>query len=613
MDELAPGTTLGQYRVAEIVGTGGMATVYRAHHVALDRTVAIKVLPARFLTAPSFVERFRQEARMVARLRHPYIMDVYDFGEGPGGLLYIVNEFMEGGTLAAQLGSPMRAEVAARILGQIASGLDYAHSRGIIHRDLKPGNILFTGDGEAVVADFGLAKILEGTGGLTQAGTVLGTPEYMSPEQAMGKGLDRRTDVYSLGVMLYAMLTGSVPFHRDSPLATMVAHIQEPVPSPRERNSSLNEEVEQVLFNAMAKTPEERYRTAGELAAAFGAATGTETLPDSGFFAATPMPPSGLGPVAEPASGAPPPPSAFALPSNPAAPPPSNADASWEHATSRSPSAGAPPVSAPDASSAGSSDFAPAPVSAPIGAVPPHPVGADGSDVPVAMATARRQAVPAPGAGPAVDRGGAAPAVDGSRPGSRKAAVVFAGAAIVLLIGGVGVVASRQGGDQPAPSSAPIVVPARQQETAIPTSIVVAEPTAAAEVPIAAPLVALDPEPEPAAGEEAPGGIDVQAADLPPVLPAAVQQPVAAPQPPANQAPPPPRPTATRVPAPPPTAVVVVEPPAPAPANSSGGVQIAPMGAPGNPQAPPVVAPPVEQPRPVAPSGGATIAPMGAP
>ncbi len=556
MDELTPGTTLGQYRVAEIVGVGGMATVYRGHHLALDRTVAIKVLPARFLTAPTFVDRFRQEARMVARLRHPNILDVYDFGEGPGGLLYIVNEFMEGGTLAAQLGNPMRPEATVRIVGQIAAGLDYAHSRGIIHRDLKPGNILFTAEGDAVIADFGLAKILEGTGGLTQDGTVLGTPEYMSPEQAMGKPLDGRTDVYSLGVIVYAMLTGSVPFHRESPLATMVAHIHEPLPSLRDRNPTLPDGVEQVLQRAMAKTPDERYGNARELASALaGVFAAMHALPDSGVFAA----PSSAR-VSEAAS-------------------PAAAN------SSATPSA-APPL--------------------------------------VALTGAMR-----------------APAVERQPAGSLKnrvAAVAIATAA-VALVGGAGFLASRQGGGTAAPSEPPpIVAPPQQVETPAtlpafgvgePTPVVAAEPTAAPELLTSNPVLAAEAEPS-AVENASDGGIDVQAADLS-APPAAVEPSIAAPQRPAVQAPPQRPPTATPRPAAPAAAVeqapAAAEPPAPAPANSgpavapmgsspgqpatSGGAQVAPMGAaPGGEQpAPPVVAPRVEQPRPA----GATIAPMGAP
>jgi serine/threonine protein kinase len=606
MDELAPGTTLGQYRIEDIVGAGGMATVYRAHHVALDRTVAIKVLPARFLSAPSFVDRFRQEARMVARLRHPYIMEVYDFGEGPGGLLYIVTEFMEGGTLAARLGSPMRPELAARILGQVASGLDYAHVRGIVHRDLKPGNILLTADGDAVVADFGLAKILEGTGGLTQAGTVLGTPEYMSPEQAMGKPLDRRTDVYSMGVMLFAMLTGAVPYHRDSPLATMVAHIHEPVPAARDRNPNLLAAVEQVLSRALAKTPDERYRTAGELAAAFGAATGIATLPDSGFFAATPLPSSGGGvPAAALASAPPSPPSGFVdLPF--AAPVPGPATPRRDQAL---------PPSAP-------------PQAVPTGIIERSPGG-----------TARRRNA---GTGIRTAR-------------SRNPAVAIAAAAIVVLIGGIGLLVARQAGSsQDAPASLPAGVPPRQSAptAAVPAGIIIAPPSVAPEVPAA--YSALAPEPEPGAAPEpeaenasgsggqavdgAGGGSGVQAADLG-GPPPPVEQPVAEPQAPPVQAPavrPPnvqaPRPTATPRPASRP-APAVAEPAQPAaaqpaaPANTgpaavpmggpsgqspgSGAVQVAPMGAPGGQQAPPVTAPQVEQPR--RPASGATIAPMGAP
>jgi len=260
-----------------------MATVYKAYHAPLDRVVAIKVLPAQYAGDPSFVERFRLEASTAARLRHPNILEIYDFGE-QDGFTYIVNEYAEGGTLASRLGAPMRPDAALQIVAQVAAGLDYAHGRGVLHRDIKPSNIFISADGVAVIGDFGLVKILEGASGLTRAGAVLGTPQYMSPEQALGKPLDARADVYSLGVVLYEMLAGRVPFNAETPLTTLFAHIHDPLPPPRDINPAIPPEVEHVVVKALAKDVDERYASAGELAQALAAAlaSGKATIPPSG-------------------------------------------------------------------------------------------------------------------------------------------------------------------------------------------------------------------------------------------------------------------------------------------------------------------------------------------
>ncbi|MBM2811202.1 MAG: hypothetical protein HW416_1961 [Chloroflexi bacterium] len=273
-----------------------MATVFKAYHASLDRNVAIKVLPARFAGDPDFLERFRQEARTVARLRHANILEVYDFGESDG-LTYIVNGYMDGGTLASLVGKEASTESVARIASQIAAGLDFAHSQGVLHRDIKPANVFLSRDGSAVIGDFGLAKILQGGGGLTQAGMVLGTPEYMSPEQALGKTLDARADVYSMSVVLFQLLTGTVPYSAETPLATLLAHVHSPLPAPRVLNASLSEEVEAVLIKGLAKDPNERYATAGELAQALALASGVaqEALPHS-FPGVLPVPTSGTYP-----------------------------------------------------------------------------------------------------------------------------------------------------------------------------------------------------------------------------------------------------------------------------------------------------------------------------
>src|SRR5579859_98980 len=227
---IAPGTVIGPYRVVEQVGRGGMATVYKAHQAALARFVAIKVLPEFLATEEGFKERFQQEAQAVAKLRHPNILAVFDYGDFEG-TAYIVNEFVNGGTLGDQLGSPLPMDYVANSLLPIASALDYAHSRSILHRDIKPTNILMTMDGTPVLGDFGLAKMMERSGpGLTQSGMIVGTPEYMSPEQCSGEKIGPAADIYSLGVVAYQMLTGQLPFTAATPAAVINAQLHNELP-----------------------------------------------------------------------------------------------------------------------------------------------------------------------------------------------------------------------------------------------------------------------------------------------------------------------------------------------------------------------------------------------
>ncbi|MCL5962006.1 MAG: serine/threonine protein kinase, partial [Chloroflexi bacterium] len=196
------GRTLGHYHLLEELGRGGMATVYKAYQPSLDRHVAVKILAPFLANQRDFFERFRREATAVARLSHPNILNVYDFGQ-EGDLAYIVMEYVVGGNLAGRLGSAKDLAFASVIIAQMASALDYAHRRGIIHRDIKPANILMAEDDWAILSDFGIAKIVESTLALTQTGMGIGTPEYMSPEQGQGLAIDQRTDIYSLGVVLY--------------------------------------------------------------------------------------------------------------------------------------------------------------------------------------------------------------------------------------------------------------------------------------------------------------------------------------------------------------------------------------------------------------------------
>ncbi|HSS62660.1 MAG TPA: HD domain-containing phosphohydrolase [Candidatus Limnocylindrales bacterium] len=259
--------TLGPYRVLEKLGRGGMATVYRAYHPALDRYVAIKALADFFADEPGYRERFQQEARSVARLKHPNILEVFDFGY-EDGIAFLVLELVEGGTLADRVGRPMQLQEVVPLLEQLGSALDHAHAHGILHRDIKPSNILIHSDGTPVLGDFGLAKMAGSLRRLTSSGTVMGTPEYMSPEQAADEPLTPASDLYSLAVVAYEMLTGRVPFEADTPAATLLSHVTKPMPATRELRGELSAHVEEVLRKALAKRPEDRYPSAGEFAAA---------------------------------------------------------------------------------------------------------------------------------------------------------------------------------------------------------------------------------------------------------------------------------------------------------------------------------------------------------
>jgi serine/threonine-protein kinase len=265
MLELASGTSLGAYVITARIGRGGMASVYQAHHPALDRNVAIKVLWESLADQPGFLERFRREARAASRLRHPNILTVYDFGED-GGIAYMVTELLPGGTLADRLGAPLQYTEVLRVLRGIGSALDAAHEAGLIHRDVKPSNILFTRDGEPVLADFGIARLTESEENLTVQGTLIGTPHYMAPEMASGEEVGKSSDLYSLGVVLYEMLAGEPPFPRPTPIAVVRAHIHEPPPP---LPQPVPEAVDAVVARALSKQPAQRYRSGAALAAAF--------------------------------------------------------------------------------------------------------------------------------------------------------------------------------------------------------------------------------------------------------------------------------------------------------------------------------------------------------
>jgi tRNA A-37 threonylcarbamoyl transferase component Bud32 len=263
------GKTLGKYRLLERLGQGGMAQVYKAYQPDLDRYVAVKVLHPHLTGDEDFAARFRREARAVAALGHPNIVRVYDF-DADGGLAFLVMEYLEGSSLKALLhdlggrGERMDLQEVGRIVCALADALDHAHHQGTVHRDVKPSNVLITADGRPVLTDFGIARMVDSTA-VTESGGTLGTPAYMSPEQGQGEVGDARSDIYALGVLLYQLCTGRVPFDADTPYAIIIKHMTAPLPSPRSLNADLPEAVERVILKALAKDPDNRYQTAGEL------------------------------------------------------------------------------------------------------------------------------------------------------------------------------------------------------------------------------------------------------------------------------------------------------------------------------------------------------------
>ena len=264
---LGPGVELGPYSVVERIGRGGMATVYKAYHAALDRYVAIKVLPEFFAEDEEYRERFHQEAMSVARLRHPNILSVYDFGH-ERGIAYLVLELISGGTLADRLGTRIDIHDTVAMLKPIADALDHAHRNGVLHRDIKPSNILLHRDGTPVLADFGLAKLAASVRRLTASGIVMGTPEYMSPEQAAGDPIGPPSDLYAFAIVAYEMLTGRVPFEADTPAAVLLSHLNKAMPAMHELRGELSRHAEDALRRALAKSPSERFQTATEFVAA---------------------------------------------------------------------------------------------------------------------------------------------------------------------------------------------------------------------------------------------------------------------------------------------------------------------------------------------------------
>ncbi len=277
------GENVGPYRIMEQLGQGGMATVFKAYHASLDRYVALKVLHPAFNQDPNFEARFQREARVVARLEHPNIVPVYDYSEHEKRP-FLVMKFIEGITLKARMDNgPLASEEITKIVDSVGSALAYAHKQGILHRDIKPSNVLIANDGQIYLADFGLARIAQSGESTLSSDMIMGTPQYISPEQAMGKAdLDQRTDLYSFGVMLYEMVVGKVPFNADTPFSIIHDHIYSPLPLPRVVNPNVPEPVERVLLKALSKERDDRFEDANQLVAAFKDAWNIAGVPMQG-------------------------------------------------------------------------------------------------------------------------------------------------------------------------------------------------------------------------------------------------------------------------------------------------------------------------------------------
>jgi hypothetical protein len=288
----------GRYEIEELVGTGGMSSVYRARDAVLERPVALKVLHEHFSTDPEYVERFRREARAIARLNHPNIVTVIDRGEFEDRQ-FIVFEHVVGETLKDVVAreGPLPVPQALGLTQQVARGLAFAHENGVVHREVKPQNVLLDENGTAKVTDFGIARSIAPDDSLTETGTLLGSSDYIAPEQASGQRVDERSDQYSLGALLYELLTGEVPYTGDGFMAVAMKHMRDPVPSVRARRPNVPREVDEIVRRAMAKRPEDRYPSMAALMSAIDSAltegaggARTEVLPS---LEPGPRPPAG--------------------------------------------------------------------------------------------------------------------------------------------------------------------------------------------------------------------------------------------------------------------------------------------------------------------------------
>ena len=297
-DALTPGSTFAGHRIEAVIGTGGMGVVYRARHLALERERALKVVAPKLSADQRFRERFKRESRLAAQVEHPNVIPVHHAGE-ESGQLYLTMRLVDGVDLRSlvEASGPLDPARAVRVLAGIAAGLDAAHAAGLVHRDVKPANVLLEQDGDTervFLTDFGISRLATSAESLTSTGEFFGSVDYVAPEQIEGEPLDRRTDVYALGGILHFVLTAQLPFPRDTELAKLFAHANAPPPRPSESVPGLPPAVDEVVAKAMAKRPEDRYPSAGGLAAAAAAALG-EPAPDLAPVPAAgpPLPPGG--------------------------------------------------------------------------------------------------------------------------------------------------------------------------------------------------------------------------------------------------------------------------------------------------------------------------------
>src|SRR6184192_3110428 len=275
---IATGTRLGQYEVQDFLGQGAMGVVYRAYHSELERTGAVKVMLA-ITPDPGTVARFRHEAQAIARLRHPNIVDVYDFGEFQG-TLYMIVEYIPGGSLAGKMSQEMLdQQTTLRYLRGIAAGLDYAHGHGVVHRDVKPANVLLAADDSPVLADFGLAKLMQGSSLKSMTGVTTGTPAYMAPEQVTGHQVGPAADRYSLATIAYETLTGVIPFDGEALMELLYAQVHREPPAPSSRNPSLGPQVDEVIKRGLAKDPATRWDSSSAFVDALAAALRSPATP----------------------------------------------------------------------------------------------------------------------------------------------------------------------------------------------------------------------------------------------------------------------------------------------------------------------------------------------
>lgn len=262
------GQIFGHYKLGEMLGTGGMSLVYRARQLNIERDVAIKILAPALSNQDGFVRRFKQEVEIFAKLEHPHIVPIYDYNQHEK-YLYLVLRLLNGGSLSDHLDEhdTMNLQRIARIIEQVASALNHAHDENIIHRDLKPGNILLDDEDNAYVTDFGISKIISETkGGAMSA--LLGTPAYIAPEQWQTMAVDKRADIYSLGMIVYKLITGVLPFAKSSPFYLMYSHLHEEIAKPSKHRDNLSPEIDAVVLKSLAKKPEDRYENATDFAAA---------------------------------------------------------------------------------------------------------------------------------------------------------------------------------------------------------------------------------------------------------------------------------------------------------------------------------------------------------